>query len=199
MNNMFDMSKMQNPFAFMQQMGAAANPFTMMQNFDPMAFMTAMKPNPETGTAASADGAQTPEPNGWHIPNMFPFPPMGASMPGMKPFCSMPNMPGTDPAQMMLNMTVQFMQPFMSMMMMQSMMMNKFIQNMNSYGAQAPCENEEAKPQSNVSLGGMQISPELLHKLLSMDVSPESLNVLQKILDLLFSAYSKPKKEKADE
>ena len=211
MNNMFDMSKMQNPFAFLQSMGAAANPFTMMQNFNPMAFMTAMKPNTETGTAAPAEGEQAPKPNCGQMPGMFPFPPMGVPMPGMLPFCHMPNMPGMnpfqaagspqpmDPAHMMQNMMPPFMQPFMSMMMMQSMMMNKFMHKMNPGAAQASSKTEEAKPQSNVSLGGMQISPELLHKLLSMDVSPESLNVLQKVLDILFSAYSKPKEDNEED
>ena len=51
----------------------------------------------------------------------------------------------------------------------------------------------ESKQKKTFNLGGIQVSPDDLHKLLSMDVSPESLNVLQKILDLLFSAYTKPK------
>ena len=203
MKNMFDMSKMQNPFAFLQSMGAAANPFTMMQNFNPMAFMNTMNPNTDMGTEKPADVDPATAPNGAQMPNMFPFPPMGAPMPmpGMSPFSFMQNMqnvPGAEAFPPPFN-PMQMMQFFMNMMMMQSMCVNRFMQNMNQFSKQTSCCKEEAKPKNTVSFGGMQISPEILHKFLSMDVSPESLNVLQSFLDFLFEKYSKPKEENKPE
>ena len=149
MNTMFDMSKMQNPFAFMQSMGAAANPFTMMQN-----------------------------------------------MPGMKSFQPMQNPPAANPAQMMQGMNAAFMQTMMPLMMMQYMWMSWFMQNMNAFAGQPANSTENAKPQNGISFGGMQLSPDMLHKLLSMDVSTESLSMLQKFLDFMFNMYSKPKETK---
>ena len=118
------------------------------------------------------------------------------NMPGINPFQGMQAPPAMNPAQMMQGMNAPFMQSMMPLLMMQFMWMNWFTQNMNAFMAQAGHGTENAKPQNTISFGGMQITPDALHKLLSMDVSPESLNMLQKFLDFMFDMYSKPKEIK---
>jgi len=47
-------------------------------------------------------------------------------------------------------------------------------------------------------LGNMEIPPEMLGTLLSMDMSSENLEKLQKLLDILFEAMPKEKYSNAD-
>ena len=187
MNNWFNMSQMQDPFGFMQNMGAAADPFKMMQNMNPFAFMNGMNNNADTAANAntnskcSAAENNASSQNGMPFSNMFCNPFMNACNQTPPPMQNMQAMPQFDPMQSMA-----------SMMMMPFMMMNMFMQSMNAFAANA-AKQADSKQKNTMNFGGIQISPDDLHKLLSMDVSPESLNVLQKVLDLLFSAYTKPK------
>ena len=62
----------------------------------------------------------------------------------------------------------------------------------------------EAQAQSGIKIGGMDVPPELLQRLLYMDMSPENLEKLQKALDFAFSMVPDKKedtdsKEAADE
>lgn len=188
MNNWFNVSQMQDPFGFMQNMGAAAEPFKMMQNMNPFSFMNGMNSNADTATNANANSNcsaaenNTSQQNSTPFANMFCNPFMNMNTCGQTPphVQNMQGMPQFDPMQSMASMMMPF------------MMMNMFMQNMNTFAANA-VKQAESKQKNTMDLGGIKISPDGLHKLLSMDVSPESLNVLQKILDLLFSAYTKPK------
>ena len=57
----------------------------------------------------------------------------------------------------------------------------------------AATQKEGAQQPGGFQLGGMTIPPELLQKLLHMDMSPENLEKLQKILDILFAAIPENK------
>ena len=53
--------------------------------------------------------------------------------------------------------------------------------------------------QSGFKLGKLEIPPELLARLMQMDMSPENLEKLQKFLDFVFDAMPQPKDESAIE
>ena len=61
-------------------------------------------------------------------------------------------------------------------------------------GFMSPDRNEEdaASQQAGFSLGGMNIPPELLKKFMQMDMSPENLEKLQKVLDFVFETMPEP-------
>ena len=53
----------------------------------------------------------------------------------------------------------------------------------------------ENQNQSGFKLGGFEIPPELLQMVMQMDMKPENLEKLQKVLDFVFSAVPEPKPE----
>lgn len=221
---MFDMSKMPNPFGFMKNMTNMMNPFAMMQNMNPFKCMgqpNAENKAPESANTAPAGGeGAAPQQNANPFMNMFPMNcmnPFGMmqSMMGMNPFGMMQKMPGMDPFGMMQKMQVMNpfkpvqnanagyaaeqpapIDPFTYMLSMQK----AFISNMQSMAANAAgtanaSKQEQAPQQNTVSFGGLTMTPEMLHKLLSMDASPKNLTMLQMFLDKLFEAYNSKKEE----
>ena len=62
----------------------------------------------------------------------------------------------------------------------------------------ADTDGGAAAPQAGFQIGGLTIPPELLQKLLQMDMTPENLQKLQGVLDFVFSAMPEAKKEQAD-
>jgi hypothetical protein len=93
-------------------------------------------------------------------------------------------------------MQMQFMQ---NMCMMPFYMMQNMASMMNKFpGGMAP---EKAAPgqAEGFRLGNMEIPPEMLGTLLSMDMSPENLEKLQKLLDIVFEAMPKTKDSNAGE
>ena len=127
--------------------------------------------------------------------------------PKKNPFVSMMNPQGPDDAQegqngdwtppmsgmaqgmeMMQLMTQMFQMQIQlaQMMWMMPMHLMQGMANMAQMGTAA--QKEGAQQPGGFQLGGMTIPPELLQKLLHMDMSPENLEKLQKILDILFAA-----------
>jgi len=95
-----------------------------------------------------------------------------------------------------MEMQMQFMQ---NMCMMPFYMMQNMASMMNIFpGGMAP---EKAAPgqAEGFRLGNMEIPPEMLGTLLSMDMSPENLEKLQKLLDIVFEAMPKTKDSNAGE
>lgn len=106
---------------------------------------------------------------------------------------NMPMLPFMHQAFMM---QMQFMQ---NMCMMPFYMMQNMASMMNKFpGGMAP---EKAAPgqAEGFRLGNMEIPPEMLGTLLSMDMSPENLEKLQKLLDIVFEAMPKTKDSNAGE
>ena len=98
--------------------------------------------------------------------------------------------------QQMFMMNMMIMQNmFMMPMQMMQFMMN--MQNMNSEAQQDDSQEEAGKaaPAGGFKLGNMNIPPEMLTKLMEMDMSPENLQKLQKVLDFVFSAMPDQKAE----
>ena len=220
---MFDMSGMPNPFGFMKNMTNMMNPFAMMQNMNPFKCMgqpSCGNKAPEAANAAqTCTEAAAPQQNANPFMNMFPMNCMNPfdmmqSMMGMNPFGMMQKMPGMDPFGMMQKMQAmnpfkpaqaptetpaaeaQLMDPFTYMLSMQK----AFINNMQSMTANAAgtanaSKQEQAPQQNTVSFGGLTMTPEMLHKLLSMDASPKNLSMLQMFLDKLFETYNNNKTE----
>ena len=55
--------------------------------------------------------------------------------------------------------------------------------------------NEEKAAPEGFQLGNLNVSPELLKKVMEMDMTPENLEKLQKVLDVVFAAMPKSNKE----
>ena len=97
--------------------------------------------------------------------------------------------------QQMFMMNMMIMQNmFMMPMQMMQFMMN--MRNMNS-DAQEDLQEEDGKaaPAGGFKLGSMNIPPEMLTKLMEIDMSPEDLQKLQKVLDFVFAAVPDRKAE----
>ena len=101
---------------------------------------------------------------------------------------------------------MQFMQQafMMQMQFMQNMMMlpMQFMQGMTAMMEQnAPAgeaeriENSSEAQQGGFKLGNMNIPPELLRKLMQMDMTPENLEKLQRVLDFMFEAMPEKTEE----
>ena len=132
--------------------------------------------------------------------------------PKKNPFVSMMNLQGHDGAQddqsawtppmsgmaqgmEAMQLMTQMFQMQMQLAQMMWMMPMQLMQGMASGMAQmgAAAQKEGAAHPGGFQLGGMTIPPALLQKLLQMDMSPENLEKLQKILDILFAAIPENK------
>ena len=138
----------------------------MIDFFDPKKnpFMSMMNP-------LGADGAQEGQ-SAWTPP-----------MPGMAQ--------GIEAMQLMTQIFQMQMQLAQMMWMMPMQLMQGMASGMAQMGAAAQKEGA-AKP-GGFQLGGMTVPPALLQKLLQMDMSPENLEKLQKVLDFLFAAIPENK------
>ena len=105
---------------------------------------------------------------------------------------------GADPMQFMQQMFLMQMQ------MMQTMMMMpvKFMQGMagmmanwNEAAEDAGQPEPAAPQQGGFKLGNLTIPPELLTKLMQMEMSPENLEKLQGVLDFVFEAMPESRDE----
>ncbi len=56
-------------------------------------------------------------------------------------------------------------------------------------------ENSEAAAPRTIKMGNFNVSPEMLQKLMAMDMSPENLEKLQKVLDFAFAMVPDKKAE----
>ena len=107
--------------------------------------------------------------------------------------------PGMEPMQLMQQMFQMQMQLAQYMFMMPFCLMQGAASLMGQ-GADNAAEPDAgaAAPQGGFQLGGLTIPPELLQKLLQMEMTPENLQKLQGVLDLVFSVMPEAKKEQAD-
>ena len=133
------------------------------------------------------------------ISMMFPQGPDGAQE-GQNAW--MPPMPGMAQGMEMMQLMTQMFQMQMQlaqMMWMMPMQFMQFIQGMAGMAQTgAAAQKEGAAQPGGFQLGGMTIPPELLKKLLQMDMSPENLEKLQKVLDFLFAAIPEKKDGRSD-
>ena len=131
----------------------------------------------------------------------------------MNPFMFMMNMDEDDAKDMkspgfedfynpMMFMQQMFMMNMMIMqnMFMMPMQMMQFMMNMGNMNSDTQENGSEEKagaaaPAGGFKLGNMNIPPEMLTKLMEMDMSPENLQKLQKVLDFVFSAMPDQKAE----
>ena len=106
-----------------------------------------------------------------------------------------PLMPGMAQGMEAMQLMTQMFQMQMQLAQMMWMMPMQLMQGMAAGMAQmgAAAQKEGAAQPGGFQLGGMTIPPELLKKLLQMDMSPENLEKLQKILDILFAAIPENK------
>ena len=113
------------------------------------------------------------------------------------PFSFMMNMTGNenaseneasdaDPMQFMQQMFMMQMQFMQTMCMMPFQMMHAMA-NMLSKGAGAQ-ETEEKAGNEGFKIGNFNVPPELLSKLMQMDMTPENLEKLQRVLDFMFES-----------
>ena len=91
--------------------------------------------------------------------------------------------------QQAFNMQMQFAQ---YMFMMPFYMMKGFA---DMTGMKGMFAGEDSQAQQGVKVGGFNVPPELLSKLMSIDMSPENLEKLQKLLDFVFAAMPEGKSE----
>ena len=138
--------------------------------------------------------------------------------PKKNPFISMMNPQGSEDAQegqsawtppmpgmaqgmemmQMMQMMTQMFQMQMQFAQMMWMMPMHLMQGMAGMAQAGAAQKEgEAQP-GGFQFGGMTIPQELLQKLLQMDMSPENLEKLQKVLDFLFAAIPGNKGERGD-
>lgn len=111
----------------------------------------------------------------------------------------MPPMPGMAQGMEMMQMMTQMFQMQMQLAQMMWMMPMHFMQGMTSMPQMgATAQKEGAAQPEGFQLGGITIPPELLQKLLQMDMSPENLEKLQKVLDFLFAAIPESKNGRGD-
>lgn len=95
----------------------------------------------------------------------------------------------TDPMQFMLQAAMLQMQIAKSMFIMPLTMMQGLAEVFESH------DEAEAASQSGFRLGSFELPPELLQKVMQMDMKPENLEKLQKVLDFVFSAIPEPKSD----
>ena len=109
-----------------------------------------------------------------------------------------PPMPGMAQGMEAMQLMTQMFQMQMQLAQMMWMMPMQLMQGMAAGMAQmgAAAQKEGGAHPGGFQLGGMTIPPELLRKLLQMDMSPENLEKLQKVLDFLFSAIPENKDER---
>ena len=98
---------------------------------------------------------------------------------------------GMEEAMQMMTQMFQLQMQFAQMMWMMPMHLIQGMAGMAQMGAAA--QKKSAAQPGGFQLGGMAIPPELLHKLLQMEMSPENLEKLQKVLNYLFAAIPENK------
>lgn len=98
---------------------------------------------------------------------------------------------GTEEAMQMMTQLFLMQMQFAQMMWMMPMHLMQGMAGMAQMGAAAQ-KKSSAQP-GGFQLGGMAIPPELLHKLLQLEMSPENLEKLQKVLNYLFAAIPENK------
>ena len=114
------------------------------------------------------------------------------------PFAFMMNMPGSeasseeetsnaDPMQFMQQMFMMQMQ-FMQTMCMLPFQMMQAMASMFTGSAACGSKAEASQQGEGFKLGGFTVPPELLSKLMQMDMTPENLEKLQRVLDFMFEA-----------
>ena len=95
-----------------------------------------------------------------------------------------------------MQMMTQMLQMHMQLAQMMWMMPMQIIQGMAGMAQMgATVQKGSAAQSGGFQLGGMAIPPELLQTLLQMDMSPENLEKLQKVLDFMFAAIPENKDE----
>ena len=103
-----------------------------------------------------------------------------------------------DPMQLMTQAFMLQMQMMQTMCMLPLQFMQGFAKKMNAGGtfdAFKPGANASAGQPGGFKLGSLEIPPWLLTKLMQMDMSPENLGKLQRVLDFVFEAMPQPKDE----
>ena len=204
----------ENPFSFMQNMG----PFAGGQNTNPWAFMQNFMQNMGpcmSGQNQGATGFFGPM-QGFFGPmqNMNPWANFQSFMQNMGQCMNGKNKETSDTNKQELSgegiqFNNMYLMPFMffymqMMFQMYCMMLisqnayRNWQQTMNMPAGAFPfkipfptCRNSETNDQQDgFSFGGFKLSPSELQKLLQMNVSPKSLETLQKFLDTIFDAYS---------
>ena len=121
--------------------------------------------------------------------NAFPFSAMPSWNPGM-------NGDAANPMAMMMSQMFAMHMMFMQGMFMMPMQMMQFMMNMMPQDSQAAQEDGTPAPaDGSFKLGNMNVPPEMLKYLMQMDMSPENLQKLQKVLDTVFAAIPDQKTE----
>ena len=106
-----------------------------------------------------------------------------------------PPMPGMAQGMEAMQLMTQMFQMQMQFAQMMWMMPMHLMQGMAGMAQAGAAQKEgEAQP-GGFQFGGMTIPQELLQKLLQMDMSPENLEKLQKVLDFLFAAIPEENKD----
>ena len=105
------------------------------------------------------------------------------------------NLPITPFMQQAFMLQMQFMQ---GMYMMPLYMMQGFMNTLGQFTGSAAPKKPAPGQADGFRLGNMEVPPELLGKLMSMEMSPQNLEKLQKSLDTFFEAMPKAKRTKAD-
>ena len=103
---------------------------------------------------------------------------------------------GTEEAMQMMTQMFLMQMQFAQMMWMMPMHLMQGMAGIAQMGAAA--QKKSAAQPGGFQLGGMTIPPELLQTLLQMDMSPENLEKLQKVLNLLFAAIPGKNSEQGD-
>lgn len=123
------------------------------------------------------------------------------------PFAAMMNMENTENAdsnegvdmaalQLMQQAMMMQMQLMQMMCMMPMFMMQGMAAMLSRKSGDGETENAAPGQAGGFKLGNMELPPELLGALLKMDMSPENLEKLQKVLDFVFEAIPHRKDEK---
>jgi len=100
---------------------------------------------------------------------------------------------GMEEAMQMMTQMLQLHMQFAQMMWMMPMNIMQGMAGMARMGATV--QKGSAEQPGGFQLGGMTIPPELLQTLLQMEMSPENLEKLQKVLDFMFAAIPENKDE----
>ena len=106
-----------------------------------------------------------------------------------------------DPMELMkqaFEMQMQMIQIAQTLCMMPLQLMQSFLAMMEAGmpdGASAAASGAEEGQKGGFKLGNMEIPPWLLAKLMQIDMSPENLAKLQRVLDFVFEAMPQPKDE----
>ena len=107
---------------------------------------------------------------------------------------------GADPMQLMTQAFMMQMQMMQTMCMMPLQLMQGFAKMMSASGvfdAFKPGDDAPAGQPGGFKLGNFEIPPQLLAKLMQLDMSPENLGKLQRVLDFVFEALPQQNKDES--